>query len=504
MISSSFRLRHVFPGWSMKMAQRAIAALGLMGVQLTAADWGAWIERRVIEEAGNRVTLELRLFPPNAARVIAVEENIPAGWDILSINESGVFDARNGKLKWGLLFESDARSLTYSLSWTGRGDPELSLVGALRFGRETPTEIPASGRLFLPPNAPDTVVSTSPDSDYRFGESVPLERRVTLGSTTLVFAYEEEVPEGWTTSSISHGGVLDSRNNKVKWGLFFGNVPLDLSYRLTPTSGDLRLHRPDGVLATGKEQHPLRRGSNLQPAPGTPRTAFMSLPASFAPLVPLEAGLEVQPDLTSEVYAAEQPIPEGWLVTSVSHGGTFDWRSRKVKWGAFLDGESRSLTYTVVPPLTAPRTARLEGAQVAFGETVARVFGDDAVSLGELAEWQRLNFSSDPAASSPRGDGDLDGFLNIVEYALGSNPADQWSQPQWPSPFVQFNRIWMVFENVRDDVLVTPWGSSDLLIWNPSASFQITPYPETDRLYISWPVIGVEPSFVGFEFSYEP
>ena len=49
-------------------------------------------------------------------------------------------------------------------------------------------------------------------------------------------------------------------------------------------------------------------------------------------------------------HAVEDRVPPGFVVSGISHGGTFETTSRKVKWGPYFDGAVRSLTYEVVGP----------------------------------------------------------------------------------------------------------------------------------------------------------
>jgi hypothetical protein len=49
-------------------------------------------------------------------------------------------------------------------------------------------------------------------------------------------------------------------------------------------------------------------------------------------------------------YAVEDRPPPGWRVASISHGGTFDPLTGKVKFGPFYDAEPRGFSYLVFPP----------------------------------------------------------------------------------------------------------------------------------------------------------
>jgi hypothetical protein len=57
---------------------------------------------------------------------------------------------------------------------------------------------------------------------------------VTAPTDTAGQAVEDSFPLGWSISQISHDGVLDTINQKVKWGPFFDDNGRVLTYVATP------------------------------------------------------------------------------------------------------------------------------------------------------------------------------------------------------------------------------------------------------------------------------
>ncbi|HEY5909286.1 MAG TPA: hypothetical protein VJA21_01640 [Verrucomicrobiae bacterium] len=57
------------------------------------------------------------------------------------------------------------------------------------------------------------------------------------------------------------------------------------------------------------------------------------------------------PSVSVNVYAIEDQPPAGWAVSTISHGGVFDSRTGKVKFGPFFDHEPRTLTYHAQGPI---------------------------------------------------------------------------------------------------------------------------------------------------------
>jgi phosphodiesterase/alkaline phosphatase D-like protein len=71
---------------------------------------------------------------------------------------------------------------------------------------------------------------------YTPGFPVTISINVTPESSVDVYAVEEVPPTGWDVNNISHGGVWDDINKKVKWGLFADNNERTLTYDLIAPS----------------------------------------------------------------------------------------------------------------------------------------------------------------------------------------------------------------------------------------------------------------------------
>jgi hypothetical protein len=69
------------------------------------------------------------------------------------------------------------------------------------------------------------------------GRPLAVTLRVTPDTATQGWAAEDMPPSGWRVSGVSHGGVWDSVNAKVKWGPFLDHFPRTLQYTVIPTVG---------------------------------------------------------------------------------------------------------------------------------------------------------------------------------------------------------------------------------------------------------------------------
>ncbi len=62
---------------------------------------------------GVGITVTINVTPDAGTQVYAVEDTVPVGWTVSSINNSGAFDGNNRKVKWGPFFDNAARTLMY-------------------------------------------------------------------------------------------------------------------------------------------------------------------------------------------------------------------------------------------------------------------------------------------------------------------------------------------------------------------------------------------------------
>jgi len=66
---------------------------------------------------GSELAVTLQVLSLANVTVYAIEESVPAGWDILpdQISHSGQWDGTNRKVKWGPFFDAQNRQLSYAL-----------------------------------------------------------------------------------------------------------------------------------------------------------------------------------------------------------------------------------------------------------------------------------------------------------------------------------------------------------------------------------------------------
>jgi len=156
--------------------------------------------------------------------------------------------------------------------------------------------------------------------------------------------------------------------------------------------------------------------------PCTASTLERILPGDPQGLVSLVA----QPDAGVVAWSVEEQLPALLSATDISHGGSFDAYTGKVKWGPFTDTVSRNLAYRIIAPETAE--VSLSGQVSWNGDPGQSANGPVTFVVGasSFAGWLVQTFGSEilgrPDARIDY-DGDGDRIPLLAEFYFGLNPA---------------------------------------------------------------------------------
>jgi outer membrane protein assembly factor BamB len=206
--------------------------------------------------------------------------------------------------------------------------------------------------------------------------------------SVLNYALEDKPPEGWKVvpNSISYGGAFDSLRGKVKWGPFFENTPRTNSYQVTPLDLDTNavVEFKGGAAFDGQTADFI--GDRFASPNLTNFFAVRHLPKNYSPGLKMTVILDVNPPPGVSFYKIEDTVPgsvpEGWIVTDISHDGVADL-SGVVRFGPFLDDAPRRLRYDLTPPLCGSGTKTFTGIAFADGSQ-RRLVGDYLIDMSPL------------------------------------------------------------------------------------------------------------------------
>jgi outer membrane protein assembly factor BamB/sugar lactone lactonase YvrE len=112
----------------------------------------------------------------------------------------------------------------------------------------------------------------------------------------------------------------------------------------------LGLDSQGNVYVADGGNHSVRKLVIVKPVVITPEVVQRRLPAGYAPGCAVGVTLEAKPPAPTTIYEVQDHPPVGWSITAIGDGGSLDVANGLVKFGPFLDGQARSLTYAVVPP----------------------------------------------------------------------------------------------------------------------------------------------------------
>jgi hypothetical protein len=82
---------------------------------------------------GESVNVRLALVPASGTTTVAVEEELPEGWDVLAVSDEGVFDAAQRRLRWGVFFSGEPRELSYTLAAPSGVASHAAWIGTATF-----------------------------------------------------------------------------------------------------------------------------------------------------------------------------------------------------------------------------------------------------------------------------------------------------------------------------------------------------------------------------------
>ena len=182
------------------------------------------------------------------------------------------------------------------------------------------------------------------DSEPRFTVSV----EVSPPSDVFAYALEEKVPAGWTVEDISQNGLFDPINSMIKWGPYFDNESREFRYYLKPPDGFEGSERIAGTVSydgNGGEvegsslievsgEFPIR--IPVKPTPKIEKVGERSLPERVDSGVSFQVVIGATPPEGGAVYAVEEKLPVGLILSQIGEGGGYDASSGRIKWGPFF------------------------------------------------------------------------------------------------------------------------------------------------------------------------
>ncbi|GEM_PF-2049818 len=165
----------------------------------------------------------------------------------------------------------------------------------------------------------------------------------------IVYAFSSTGGRPWTyhdTNSMKGGALTLLRNGNLVVGTDNGSL-----MALKGNSGPAQSSWP----MFGRD-----------PAHTASGTVLRLMSATYSPGLIQLVSLTTAPPSTVTGYLVEDQPPDGWTVGLISHGGQYDARTKRVKFGPFADSQPRQLQYELTPPLRESGT-RFFGGNASVG-----------------------------------------------------------------------------------------------------------------------------------------
>lgn len=472
---------------------------------LKAQEWSAFSSRNIQHLESNTFKVSLDVFPNKNSTIFAFEEEVPYGWEVNDINLGGMFDEKNSKIKWGAFFGNEKKTLTYNIKFKGTNDFSPYLFGDLSIDGLS-QESKGSDSLVLIDGTDNTAVNIQEETVYD-SEGIILKRVLKPKSATSVYAYEEIIEDGWVAVDINNFGLFDEKKSKVKWGLFFGDDPITIEYKLMPKTDEYYEIEPFGTAAFDGIVNNLINQKDLQPVSGSLGTAWVEMQSElvFSQVIPIK--INITPFDLNNVYAIEKIIPSGLVPSNISHDGVFDFINNKIKWGVFIGPEPLTLSYDLIPTFSVAGNNHFEGS-VSFDGISKSIYGNMDLNFGNFAYWFLEKFRDFPHLAAPFLDADGDGISNILEYGFGSNPINTNNSGSYPFYEVFIQNSHFVYELFiqKEDLSLKPLVKSNILndFLEPEEHLQIFKTDSSTRF--EYPLLSgnSEDFFIKAEVSYDP
>jgi hypothetical protein len=340
-----------------------------------------------------------------------------------------------------------------------------------------------------------------PDGQVLIGGSfssvngIPFHNLARLNNTIRVLHPADTTPPEWTLSinEVTAYGAAWRRGQT--WSVPPNPIPIDYVTRAAMLWRRGECYQFDDLTNAPLCWVNCDGGAGLAPAPqaeGPPwPVAARQLPSGYAPGEPLRISLTVNPPPTATAYAVEEQPPTGWIVTNMSHGGEFDVRSGKVKFGPFFDPTPRVLTYVATAPAGDCGWRWFAGVASVDGSSVTIGGGSETMSVTSALTdtdqdglpdfWEQAYGLNPNDPTDARQDSDGDGRNNLEEYQAGTNPTDAASVLRLQlsvSNQVLYLRFWasagFTYQVQSATNLANPCWQPIRYIPNPATSQEIT------------------------------
>jgi hypothetical protein len=295
--------------------------------------------------------VRIQVNVPDSTQAWGLEDAPPLGWTVTAVSDGGIFDTNSGKVKFGHFLGGRVGTLSYTVR------PPLGALGTVEFNGAVSLDgrdYSIGGQRTIAPAA----------SEYHPAD-LNRDRRIVLSEVT---GYAAAWKRG--TNWINRPNPIPA--SYVTYAAYLWRQ--GETYNFNPTNPPPKCWVP----TTG--------GGRMLAASASTAIRTIQNGEDFAHIT-----LQVQPGAGVGAYTIEERVPNSFSVLNLSSDGLFDEANRVIRWGVYMDGEPRSLSYSLLPTETAGSAqvsgeVSLDGESMTFsGDTSVLVNGATELSLPATA-----------------------------------------------------------------------------------------------------------------------
>jgi hypothetical protein len=266
---------------------------------------------------GESFEVQLKVVPPERGTAHTVEDAPPKGWPVSRLSHDGVWDARNGKAKFGPFTDQQERTLIYQVQVPANAQGRVYFEGTSSLDGKSYAVL--GDRVLQPdPNTRHPADNAPADSALKSDEVTAYAAAWKNGRTWPIS------PNPIPVAYVTRAGKLWQNGEKYVYDAKQGPPP---ECWVTPPVSGLGL----AVVRPPVPASAMRRVERS--AEGTALVMHIDLPF-------------LDDDM---VAALEESAPKGWSVTAVSHDGLFDAKAGVIRWGPFFGAKPRAVSYGLTP-----------------------------------------------------------------------------------------------------------------------------------------------------------
>ncbi len=174
-----------------------------------------------------------------------------------------------------------------------------------------------------------------------------------------------------------------------------------------------------------------------------------TLPSCYFPGGKITVTITAAPPSGTTNYLVEDTPPSGWTVSDISHSGTYDETTKKVKFGPYFDSTARTLTYNLTSPSTDTGDKTFSG-KIFADATTSDIAGQTVIS--QCSQYHPADTDKNFSLSGSE----------VAIYGMAWKKETPWAVPPSPVTIAYLTRAGSLWQNGEAYKIDTSLGDPPL------------------------------------------